>query len=99
MKRIYKYPLEMTDAQTIELPVGAQILSVQTQDQGRMFKDVRACIWAVVDPLAARQKRMVSMVGTGVPFGDGLALFDFLGTVQFEEGRLVLHVFISKEQP
>lgn len=31
MKKIYKYRIEVTDDQNIEMPVGAKILTVQTQ--------------------------------------------------------------------
>lgn len=32
MKKIYKYRIEVTDDQNIEMPVGAKILTVQTQN-------------------------------------------------------------------
>ena len=31
MEKIYKYPLALEDKQTIEMPIGSQILCVQTQ--------------------------------------------------------------------
>ena len=38
MKKIYKYELEITEIQTVEMPVGAEILCVQFQDEA-------LCLW------------------------------------------------------
>lgn len=43
MKRVYKYPVEIADVQTILLPIGVQILSVQEQNG-------KAYLWAIVNP-------------------------------------------------
>jgi hypothetical protein len=43
MLRIYKYQLETTGVQEIEMPQGAIILSLQTQNEV-------PCIWALVNP-------------------------------------------------
>lgn len=32
-KRIYKYPLEITDKQSVEMPISAEILTVQIQKE------------------------------------------------------------------
>ena len=45
MKRIYKYQLIVTDRQDVQLPEGAEILTIQTQVD-------TPCLWALVDILA-----------------------------------------------
>ena len=102
MKRIYKYPLEVTDQQYVDLPVGAQILSVQMQSQPAWkmrAENTQPHLWALVDDAETmRCFRNVEMVGTGQPTGHiEFDLFDFISTIQMQDGRLILHVFISKE--
>lgn len=58
MKTIWKFSLQPTVEHTILMPVGAEILSVQTQRN-------TACIWALVDPTAEKEKRKFIIVGTG----------------------------------
>lgn len=88
MKKIFKYVLEVTDEQTLQLPVGAKVLSVQNQ-QGK------PCLWALVDSeQPAIESVNVAMFGTGNPIEDWqLKGLSFLGTVQIN--WLVLHVFVS----
>ena len=80
MKTIWKFPV-MSDV--IEMPEGAEILSVQTQHD-------QPCLWALVDPDAPMERRTFNVVGTGIPFeGDG----QFLGTFQLLGGGFIGHVF------
>lgn len=83
MKRIYKYPVRIDDVQTIDLPQGAQVLSVQVQD-GSPY------IWACVNPSAVSEPRQFHLYGTGHPIED---LLRFIGTFQLFGGRLVYHLF------
>ena len=55
---IWKYTLEITDTQTIEMPDGASILSVANQD-GNL------CLWAKVIPSRRRTPRTIEIIGTG----------------------------------
>ena len=82
--RVYKYEVPVSDYFTIEMPVGARILSIQTQ-----FK--RTCIWALVDPNAEKQKRNFRLCGTGHIMDD--SILAFIGTCQIDNGQLVFHVF------
>ena len=89
MKTIYKYPLEITDRQVIEIPAGSEILSAQMQ-RGQL------CLWVLVHTYEAPRHRDVYIFGTGNPIPQG---FDrgyclFVGTVQ--QGPLVWHIFIEK---
>lgn len=86
MMTIWKYPLEITDEQTIELPQRSEILSVQMQNGV-------PTIWALVDPKAPgpKVKQKIGIFGTGNPIDGVLFKQAFIGTVQ--QGSLVWHVF------
>lgn len=88
MKTIWKFPLVVTDFQELQIPEGADILSVQMQSGG-------PCIWALVSPQAPKQRRTIQIVGTGHPIEDdaGMASAIFIGTVQMAGGALVWHIF------
>lgn len=88
MKRIFKYPLKVDDLQMVEMPSGAAILTVQTQNGV-------PCIWAAVDPDAKRIKRAFVTYGTGHPMDDGPAKH-YVGTYQLRDGALVFHVFTDR---
>lgn len=89
MKTIYKYPIEVTDEQTLTLPVKAQILTVQMQGE-------TPCIWAMIDTEESRTKRIVIRVyGTGHPIA-GSEDLTYLGTFQIHGGQLVFHAFYEK---
>ena len=81
--RIFKY--ELVFPGPIQLPIGAQVLSVGQQD-GTPY------LWALVDPeQRALATRDLLVVGTG---HDALVYGRrFIGTIHGVEGHLVLHVF------
>jgi hypothetical protein len=89
MKVIYKYPLEITDTQTVELPYEHRILSVQAQN-GIL------CLWAAVDlEETFKADRTIRIIGTGNQ-SDELDFYfsgdmEFISTVQLS--GLVWHVF------
>ena len=63
VKTIYKYPVVVDDEFTIYLPEGAQVLSVDVQqDEPQM--------WVLVDPAAPKTKRTFRVIGTGHPIDD-----------------------------
>ena len=86
---IWKFSLQITDRQTVTMPVGANILSVQDQAGGLQ-------LWAIVNPDAEREQRVIEIIGTGNPMVDiekeDLARFH-IATVQVRGGALVWHVF------
>lgn len=87
---IWKYPLEMTDIQTIGVPRGAVPLSVQVQGE-------TPCLWALVDPENPPRAMIVKTVGTGhACVLDG---YRHLGTYQLHGGSLVFHVFVQGPFP
>jgi hypothetical protein len=91
MRTVYKYPVQVTDAPTVRLPKGAQVLTVQEQC-GDVF------MWALVDPSAEKEARTFRIAGTGHPVDDGLEL-KFVSTFQMRGGALVFHVFEVVERP
>lgn len=91
---VWKYTLKPTasGACNIDMPVGAKILSAQTQHD-----DV--CTWAIVDVEEdvnmIRETRVFQTVATGAGFEYDDKRMKFIDTVQFvyASGALVFHVF------
>lgn len=87
MQTIYKYPLEVTDKQSLTLPDGAKILSVQMQGES-------LCLWAMVSPtIQAIETRTFWIYGTGHDVTLAPEHLNFLATVQMRGGTLIFHVF------
>jgi len=91
MKRtVHKYALAMphdlgAPAQ-VELPVGAEVLTVATQHN-------EPRLWALVDPEEVRTEwRKILVLGTGWDALD-VAGWCYVSTFQIDGGRLVFHVF------
>jgi len=61
MTTIYKYPLEITDRQTLALPTGYQIALIGLDPNGT------PCLWAIVDPARSVANETIHIVGTGNP--------------------------------
>jgi hypothetical protein len=83
MKKIGKYELNVIGRQEIDMPAGAQILSVQLQCR-------TPHLWVLVDPDEEEETRIINTYGTGIPI-EGVC-GSFIGTYQLYEG-LVFHVF------
>ena len=81
-KTIWKF--ELPPDGLISMPLGAQVLDVQIQDD-------RPVMWALVDPDARCSVIRLALYGTGqtVPNRPG----NYLGTFQQHGGALVWHVF------
>lgn len=86
---IYKYPLEVTDRQDVEMPQGAKILSVQTQGEV-------VCLWALVDKQREIVRRKIRILGTGHEHEESYTS-GYIGTTQQANGALVWHVFDEGE--
>jgi hypothetical protein len=84
MRLIYKYPLNLTDTQLIELPKGSECLTVEMQ-QGH------PCLWAIVDRSQPNEFRTIFLVGTGHRVPEGF--LQHLGTVQ--DAGFVWHFFLE----
>lgn len=82
-RTIWKTTLSVTDRQTLQLPRGAALLTVQMQfDMPQM--------WALVDPSQPIERRVIRIAGTGHPVDFNCP---YIGTFQLDGGALVFHVF------
>ena len=89
MKTIYKYQLETTHRQGIELPEGFEILTVQTQNN-------IPCLWILHD----REYKKTDFAEIEV-FGTGHDVYHiedkterkYIGTYQLLNGQFIGHVF------
>ena len=86
MRKIFKYQLEITDYQTIEVKSPAVLLSVAEQNN-------QIVMYAIVDDLEYGIPVDVMIIGTGRPIKDDVENYKFLGTVKLANGRLMFHVF------
>lgn len=86
MKTIYKFELEITDDQTIDLYQDYYYLGVAEQN-GTL------CLWALVDTESAKVPMKIRIFGTGHPFREEANEYLVpLGSVVMREG-FVWHVF------
>ena len=85
MKAIWKYSIQISDSIIVDMPEGAEILTVQTQNN-------IACIWAKVDDNKVMVQRHLQMIGTGHDITDR-KIGKYIGTFQIEGGVLVFHLF------
>lgn len=89
IETIWKFELEVEDQPSIEMPVGARVLSVGTQG---VMENRKLLIWAYIpDSSAAKETRHFFVLGTGNPIPWSLAESVFVGTVQM--GTTVWHVW------
>lgn len=84
MKTIWKFPIQVTDYQKIDMPARAKILCVQIQG-GEPY------LWAEVDSEEDYVTRLIHVYGTGhaMPQDTGR----YIGTFQMMQGRLVFHAY------
>jgi len=85
-KTIWKFTFAIDDVFHIEMPKGAEILTVQNQS-------AVGTIWAIVNPEAPKEIRTFCIQGTGNPFE--LIDYKYIGTFQQMGGALVWHLFES----
>lgn len=79
---VYKYPLQITDKQIVQLPEIREILCVQIQNKV-------PCLWAYVDPNSKNEPVEIVTMGTGHVLAKKSR--KYISTYQF--GELVFHVF------
>lgn len=92
MRLIWKFPVfkdgEITPRSRIQMPKGAEILSIQLQDGAIK-------VWAMVNPDAELISRWFHVVGTGHEIDFAWKNYKFIGTVQ--QGRYVWHFWLEDE--
>jgi hypothetical protein len=81
---IWKYPLAITDRQTITMPRNAQLLTVQTQEGSLV-------LWALVRPEETGVGREIAIYGTGNPMPPYPG--EYVATFSSHSNALVWHVF------
>ena len=92
MEKIYKYKLEITDYQIIDLPKNAKILSVMSQPPAYGEVIDSLYMWAGVDDDNPIEPRRIRIFGTGNPMAYEHKL-KFIGTVSMNSNSLIWHVF------
>ena len=85
MKVIWKFPLIIRNKQTLSLPAGSEILTIQTQRNA-------PCMWVLLDPTQSFMEERVFITHTtgmvGVESNE-----KYIGTYQVDDGYYVGHVF------
>lgn len=85
MLSIYKYELQLTDVQELQLPRGAKILKVDYQYD-------KLQLWAVVNSNQLSETCVIAIVGTGPTLlDDFLSNYTYLNSVM--SGPYVWHIF------
>lgn len=85
---IWKFLLKIEDEQTLDMPEGAEILSVAMQGD-------TPCVWALVNPSNVTGYVRVETYGTGHPI-QGEPKGWFLGMYLAHGGAFVGHVFVKE---
>ena len=84
MSRVLKYPAPIAAELVIDMPEVAHVLSVQVQ-RGQ------AQIWALVHDDGSHKPRTFLWIGTGHTVPEPIGAY--VGSVQFDGGALVFHLF------
>jgi hypothetical protein len=82
---IWKFPIKVTESQYVEMPVGAKVLTVQTQCN-------LPWLWALVDEDAPKSIRAIDIFGTGFEIPKNYT-GKYIGTFQLLGGATVFHLF------
>jgi hypothetical protein len=88
MISIFKYPIPIQDTITLDMPAGAEVLTVQVQ-RGK------PCIWAKVDTSRPMEDRVFYLRGTGQMFNGKEGRH--VGSFQMDGEYLVFHLFEEKK--
>jgi len=91
MREIWKFPLgQWGGVQELEVPGSTKFISAIKQYD-------KPTLYAIVDPTIDRITTKVWVVQTGTAFDSNLLTTHcFLGTVDFDDGDYILHVFVEK---
>ena len=85
--KIYKYEIEVRAEFSLNLPVGAKILTVQVQH------DIPV-LWALVDPSNTKKEtRIFILCSTGGEIYHDIDLLDYIGSFQLDKGYSIGHLF------
>lgn len=85
-KQIWKFPISSGQI-TLEMPIGALILTVQAQNR-------TPCIWALVIPTNKTEQRHFELYGTGQEIHCDMGIErKYINTFQMQDGEFVFHLF------
>jgi hypothetical protein len=87
MKTVWKYPFEVKDTVELAVPMGAELLHVDTQGP------LQPCMWFGVDTEKPKAIRRFLVRGTG---HDCEGTGEHVASFQLRGGSLVFHVFEPK---
>ena len=100
MKKVFKYTLATSDVSIVQLPVGAQILKIEEQNDS--VRDAILYIWALADPEEKRSEpRKFRIAGTGQDITLGIydeADLIFYDTILTYNDSLIWHIFEIKRE-
>jgi len=85
MNTIYKYPIEITDIQEIEMPINAEVIHAGLDPQGT------PCVWAKVRTDNKTDIFTFYIVGTG----NSIPVMARRHVGSFNHGPFVWHVFVG----
>jgi hypothetical protein len=86
MQTIHKYYIPFGDQVVIQLPIGAKILCVHSQDN-------EPHLWALVDTESKLEDRFFLILGTGRPIPIEIGKENYLGTFFLYNDTQVYHFF------
>jgi hypothetical protein len=89
MKRVFKYPLEITDEQSILIPKNHNIISVIEKD------NVPVVYVIVEDNDPCQVERHFSIRGTGHSIPGNIEALTFLGSIKTHNDQFVWHIWIK----
>ena len=87
---VWKYELEIDDYIEIKMPIEAQVLYFDVQNE-------KPCIWVKVRPDYPTETRRFRFAGTGHPL-DPKDVGEYIGSCQMMGGRLVWHLFHATKE-
>jgi len=86
MDTIFKYPIEITDKQTLQIPSQSSPLYAGLDPNGK------PCIWCCVDSNKTNHEVTVYVVGTGNPMPERNPTLIYVGS--FVQRSFVWHIFM-----
>jgi len=86
---IFKWTLSANAKQTLQMPAGAKLLTVQVQNNIPR-------LWALCDETAQKMPRIIEIHGTGNRMPDDWH-GEYVATFQVDNGSFVFHVFDATE--
>ncbi|MGZ4161015.1 MAG: DUF7352 domain-containing protein [Neobacillus sp.] len=91
MYTVWKYTLNATQKQQIDMPLGSKILNAELQHE-------EIVLYALINKadVGMTEDREIIVLGTGHEIDEDLTKYQFVNTVVMNNGYLMFHVFASK---